>query len=260
MSSQARSLILSASTAAIFIVALLHCAEVQAAPFASNRSWSIGIERAAGVDHTRIELNPSAGGTNSSLLATDTSTTTTSFLGNCSGFQPMYKFSPIPIPTPLECMPRLSVDRFLGPGISIGAGFSFQHSGNSKRQAVVSMDHASESTYLLAPRLGIAIQVRSWFHIWPRIGASYVRLNGNRSSQTAGWDLSSDSTYSNEALYLTVEYPMVFTAFEHVAVTAGPTFDWLVLGPNRTVKGDSVDSDAVHCRSFGFHSGIAVWF
>jgi hypothetical protein len=156
-------------------------------------------------------------------------------------------------------MPRFSLDRFLAVGISIGVGLSYQRRTNSERTTSNAVSKDDTSFYLLAPRIGIAIPIRSWFQIWPRVGASYVHLKGDHIIATGGW-YPTEWNHTDDVLYLGADTWMVASPFEHLAITAGPTFDRLVIGPTRSVKGLTVDAADVHSYSFGFHSGIAVWF
>jgi hypothetical protein len=150
--------------------------------------------------------------------------------------------------------PRLAVDAFVAPGLSVGAAVSVFHlSLSSTPTGGMSFDQ-SVTGFVLAPRVGYAVRVSPAFSIWPRVGVSFIYASTDSSSQGVN-----QGTSTTSMLAATFEAPLAFTVASRVVILFGPTFDLGLTGSNKNepVGGPSTTTDTKDTE-FGIQAGLLV--
>lgn len=201
-------------------------ADAQDLPFGERGSLVLSAERLAGFVHS--SQNTSAGG-----MEFDESVDVFYLLGNPAAVVTGYAW------------PRLALDGFIAPRVSLGAAATF---------VLISPENGSATVMMLAPRVGYAAQIGNRLAFWPRLGFTYARV-----SNDTGGPASVEVTQSLFAL--TLEAPLVFVLASHATLNLGPTLD-LGLGGSRTVSGlggGGGDDDQTFTE-FGLQGGISVYF
>jgi hypothetical protein len=150
--------------------------------------------------------------------------------------------------------PRLAVDAFVIPGLSVGAAVSVFHlSLSSTPMGGTSLDQ-SITGLVLAPRIGYAIRISSAFAVWPRAGLSFIYA----SSDTTAMGMS-QGTSSSSVFAATVEVPFGFTVAPRIVIVFGPTLDVGLTGSNKNnpAGGTSTTTD-VKDTEVGVQAGLLV--
>lgn len=231
-----KTLLLVCGLSSAFLVAGV----VGAEPFASHGTVAIGAERMFGVEH--VSETRSQDG----LDQTD-STTSISLLGHVGAVT-----NPL---NPSTALPRLSVDVFLGPGVSLGGGILYEHMGQGDQS------DRSVNFLLFAPRLGFGARLSDNFAIWPRFGVTYLHLWSSSTAtafDTQGNATTIESRYTMDYTLLALEAMCVFTPVEHVGFSFGPTLDYR-LGISQTTDGTDVPRPNTSMYAVGLHAGLLVW-
>jgi hypothetical protein len=133
--------------------------------------------------------------------------------------------------------PRIGVDVFLAPSISLGIAASYFN---------VSPSNGSISGFQLAPRFGYAANVNPKLAIWPRGGITYERVYT---------DAGLGSTGTQSFLALTLEVPFAILVVPRAAILIGPTLD-VGLAGSASVGGVSTDQKFT---DFGVQAGLLLF-
>ncbi len=133
--------------------------------------------------------------------------------------------------------PRIGVDVFVAPSVSLGAAASFFN---------VSPSSGSFSGFQLAPRVGYAVKSGPRLAIWPRGGITYERASTDAGGGTTG---------TQSFLALTVEAPFVILTVPRAAILVGPTLD-LGLAGSASAGGVSTDQKFT---DFGIQAGLLLF-
>jgi len=192
--------------ASMFITALLlsraaAAQDAAAAPrlFGGKGGIVISAERLFGFDHS--STTTTTNGVDSTANATNIS-----FFGN-----------PLTGLTSPYGMPRIALDGFIANGFSIGGSLAYFSSSLSTEGSTTSTDL---SGFLVAPRAGFAAMLGAAAAVWPRLGVSYVSLDGGNTTSSQ--------------LALTAEAPFAFIVGQHLLLMIGPTFDLGLTGTRET--------------------------
>jgi hypothetical protein len=132
--------------------------------------------------------------------------------------------------------PRIGVDVFVAPSVSLGAAASFFN---------ISPSSGSFSGFQLAPRVGYAVKAGPRLAIWPRGGITYERASTDAGGTTA----------TQSFLALTVEAPFVILVVPRAAIVVGPTLD-LGLAGSASAGGVSTDQKFT---DIGIQAGLLLF-
>ncbi|HEY4185771.1 MAG TPA: hypothetical protein VGP07_11930 [Polyangia bacterium] len=133
--------------------------------------------------------------------------------------------------------PRIAVDVFVSPSVSLGAAASVFN---------ISPTGGSLSGYQFAPRVGYAGNVSPRVAIWPRGGITYEHASTN----SGGGNVATQSF-----LALTIEAPLVILVVPRAALLIGPTLD---LGLTGTVSSGGLSADQKF-TDFGVQAGLLLF-
>jgi len=178
------------------VVALATAAQAQSAPkieepsLVSSHPWVLSVERLLGVEYDHESA------TESGMSVATNSTTTLGFF-----------------------IPRVAVDRVVGPGISVGIAASAGHQWQTATPTGQSATSGTTSEVLLVPRVGYALDVAPSVVVWLRGGLTFDYFHVTSDNGALG------GATSNYDLAATVEVPVVLAVFPRVAITVGPTLD-----------------------------------
>jgi hypothetical protein len=126
--------------------------------------------------------------------------------------------------------PRLAVDAFVIPGLSVGAAVGVFHVGQSQTPAGGGAGNDISFTgVVFDPRIGYLGRISPAAAIWPRVGLSLVYASDSTSFQGM-----SQGSSSSTLLAATLEVPFAFTVVPRVVILFGPTLDYVVYGKNTT--------------------------
>jgi hypothetical protein len=221
----------------------------------------IGAERLAGVfvDQADVETTNTAFGT-TITAEVSASTTTVSVFGNSPGG-----------PT---SVPRLALDFFVIQGLSLGGSFIYltrsgdvESTTDDGSQSVTSEDElATQSLFVLAPRIGYAVAFDETFAFWPRVGISYsadVTEDEDEVDDGLGGTIIVTDTTTLKATQLTLEALLVVSPFEGFALAGGPFYD-VGLGGSFEREIDApgavnIEGD-YRATAFGFTVGMLAYF
>lgn len=224
------------------VVTTLCAGSALAEPFAAHGTFAVGVERVFGIDYTH-ETTTAPGSTQESKR----STTSIAFLGS--------------MPTTMSLLPRLNFDVFLGPGVSLGGGLMYQHSGvgNTPAGSATTRD-SSGSYFLFAPRVGFGIPLNDTFAIWPRLGISYYYAKAESTTTDPTTGVQTTDKATTGSWYTTLDALLMISPVQHVAFNVGPSLDILIGGPTETRNGVGTLADDTSQYSIGLRTGLTVWF
>jgi len=180
------------------------------AGFADKGHFALSAERLFGYVH--VSQDQSNGG-----ISTSTTINSISVLGGpVNGIASIYTY------------PRVGVDGFIAPSISLGGSLTYFHlsttpSGSSNSETV--------SGFLVAPRIGFAARLAPAVWLWPRAGITYVYVSSNLGG--------GGSSATTNLFAATVEVPVVLALAPQAIAMIGPTLD-LGLSGSSKVSNDQV--------------------
>lgn len=157
-------------------------------------------------------------------------------------------------------VPRVGVDYFVAPGVSLGGSLSYARIGVGYKEEPTggpSTDYDSTlNLWSVSPRVGYAHMFSSGVGIWPRAGVTYIRTSTSYNED--------DSESSGSALALTVEAPLLLAPAPNVAITLGPTIDFglSTSSEEKDENGMVIDSNGTDNppHEFGVQAGLTVFF
>lgn len=128
---------------------------------------------------------------------------------------------------------RLAFDVFVMDGLSLGGALGYSSDA----------DGATQSEFLVAPRLGYALMFSELVGVWPRAGVTYQdqKLANAKVALLAG----------------TVEAELVLVPTANVVITLGPSYDFGLVGKYNPDPGAKTD---LAQDEFGFSAGLGVFF
>jgi hypothetical protein len=156
--------------------------------------------------------------------------------------------SPIGSATSVFTFPRVGLDGFIAPSISLGGSLTYFHVSESGNGSV------TLSGFLIAPRLGFAGRLAPTVWIWPRAGITYI----NFSTDSGGATSQSASLFA-----VTAEVPVVVALGPQALLTIGPTLDFGVSGSrklNEAPIGVGNASTDIKETDFGLQVSLLLYF
>jgi hypothetical protein len=205
-------------------VTLAVSAPAEAPTFGRRGQVVVATERLFGYAHTSATTSDGGIG-GSSSTTTDTFALVTNPLSGVSAYS----------------APRLAVDWFVADRISLGGSVGIFGASQSREG---SSSSATVRGVLLAPRVGLSALIAPNAAIWGRAGFTALSI----------WD---DSTSAN-AFAVSIDAPLVFTIFSHVAILMIPNVDFGISGSTQVSGGASGDRTVDRkITEFGLQFGLA---
>jgi hypothetical protein len=142
--------------------------------------------------------------------------------------------------------PRLALDGFVGPGVSLGGALSFFHSSSSPQ---------TSTGFVLAPRVGFVARLAPTVSLWPRGGITFITTSTDTKVGTMAI-----TSASGNLLAFTIEAPLAFNLSRWAAVLVGPTIDVGLSGSNKTTPalGGATTTTDNKVTEFGLQAGLAL--
>jgi hypothetical protein len=203
----------------VFAAWALTSGHVCAEQLGDHGTFSIGIDRLFGYVNERRSYRE---GTPPVTVPRTDSDSQFSFLGRASS---------------ISSMPRLSFDALLGPGISVGGSFMYEHDSDT----TLGYPEKLLGFWLISPRIGYAHIFAHRVGIWPRVGITYAH--------------TSESARSNYMLSFTTDLNLLVTPLPNIGFTVGPTLDYM-LSENYVMAERSNFKE----YAIGVQAGFLVWF
>lgn len=239
------------SIALAFTLALmLQVDRARADGFADAGSVQLGVDRVMGVFFQRQSQKTDAMGVSSESTNKYTTVGVLAMNGETAA-----------------SVPRLALDYFLAPNISVGGSFVYvtQSASNvfssDNNPDDTESDLGSRSIFALHPRAGYALGLSDSWGIWPRAGLLFANQS-LVTPETVNPDGSvTETTDSAATLSLTLDGMFYATPVEHFIVMGGPFLDLGVWGSgSRETEGSpSQDFDA-GLTAFGLSFALGAYF
>jgi hypothetical protein len=182
--------------------------------------------------------------------------------------------------TNLFAMPRLSVDGFVGPNVTIGGSVGFISVSGSANASVMSTgvppttgtstgrDFPDSTAILFSPRLGAVAMLGERAAFWLRGGITYFHSTTETKSTivtTGGRSTTSTTTVTTDGTALTLDPVVVLLPADHVGLTLGPVLDIGLGGSSETTQSPAVTTAGspaldVKTSNYGAAAGLLVFF
>jgi hypothetical protein len=216
----------------------------------SQKIW-IGVERITGIFLESVTTSYEPPGTTGTTQTDTMSFTTVAILGNTAATA--------------SSLPRLALDYFISPNISVGGSFVFTTASLSSDSETdingavneTESDIGSSSAFVLAPRVGYALGLSDSFGLWARGGITLVRTG---TSVVTLQDMGETQTADTSSLLfdLTLEPMFFFRVNKHFLLEGGPFLDFGLFGNRNTTSGPMEDDRSARLTSYGLTFGLAV--
>jgi hypothetical protein len=185
-------------------------------------------------------------------------------------------------------IPRLAIDAFVGPQVTLGGSAGFLSRGGSTKTSTVTTSGSSTSrstssnddlpdvsAFVVSPRLGVVIALGPKAALWLRGGVTYY--SASVESTTVSPPLSSGDptittkrTAETSGTAATFDAQLVLMPIDHVGITIGPVFDIGLGGSTKTTttttSSDSTASQTINREgdltesNYGAAAGILAFF
>lgn len=170
---------------------------------------------------------------------------------------------------PRFAVPRLALDGFVGRRFSVGGAFGYARRSSEAKFALANGNGSTtfttpakttESTLVLAARVGYLAPLSRAVSIWPRVGFTYLRTF--RDAPPADFFPSSSTSERFGFYALTLEAPIVVRIVDHIVATAGPTLDLSLKGATETriEQGPPLPNRPAREIDVGVSLGLAGYF
>lgn len=150
--------------------------------------------------------------------------------------------------------PRLSLDYFVMEGLSVGGSATYAFSSGKRTTKAGSVETSADlpesSGFLLAPRVGYAIQFDETFALWPRGGLSLFFGSTTTSEVVGGQVQRQDASVTY--VDLTVEAPLTISPSDNVAFLVGPYLDLPLHG--------KIEDTSAKAWGFGLTAGFVGYY
>jgi len=196
----------------------------------------IGGERMFGYGHTRQD-ETSDGSTRTTTL------NTVSFLGAA------LSTSSLSSSLSAYTFPRVGVDAFVAPSISLGGSVTYFRVSSSAG----GIDE-TQSGVLVAPRAGFAVRLAPAIWLWPRAGITYVHVWTDFGGSIQ------PSSGSASLFAATVEVPVVLALAPHALALIGPTVDVGLSGSSKVTDGGSTFNYDLKETDIGLQASFMFYF
>ncbi|HQP34393.1 MAG TPA: hypothetical protein PLI95_04425 [Polyangiaceae bacterium] len=164
-------------------------------------------------------------------------------------------------PASVYQVPRLAFDYGLGNGLTVGGNLGYiSQSGSSqmkKPSEGEEVDLPKTSGFLIAPRVGYALELAEGIYIWPRAGITYY---STKTTIEAGAAKNEDTL---SGFGLNVEGMLLWSPVPHFGLTIGPVFDYTLSGKAKSKQTGAVTAESekdMTEMNIGLASGIVGWF
>lgn len=199
---------------------------------------AISAERLFGFSYVSASLTPE-GGTELKQTAT-----------NLSLFS-----NPLAATTSSYSFPRVAVDVFVVPGLTLGTSLAVFYSSRSTpamAMGIVASDYTNKGLSF-TPRVGYAARVSPALALWPRAGMTFLFLSADFSSGT------SRGSSSANVIAATFEVPLVISLAPRAALLIGPTVDLSISGKNTISNPNSPETTIkIKNTEFGIQAGLLL--
>lgn len=204
---------------------------------------TFGVDRVMGLAFDRAKIEGETGG--SSYTITDKSTTV-ALLGMTGA-------------TSTGMVPRLALDFFVVESISVGGSLVYvSQTGETEQESAgttTTSDNPTISTFVIAPRVGYAMQFDETFSIWPRAGITYFNQKTETTGATGG-----DTTETYSGLDLTLEGMLGISPISNFAILVGPYLDLGLSGTAKQESGGTSQEADLKATSYGLAVSILGYY
>ncbi len=210
----------------------------QAPTVGDVRHWAISLERGFGFDY--VTETQSMNGVTQRM----NSATTFSLIND-----------PVSDETTAFSFPRLGIDAFVAPSLSVGASLGvFVASETFSSPGLTDADQSLKGA-LVAPRVGYVARLSPGIALWARAGLSLIYISSN---DTSGGTTTGSGSFT--LIAATLEAPFVLTVAPRIAFTFGPTLDYAFSGSSKTdatpgYTGSTLDDRALE---IGAQAGLVL--
>ena len=151
--------------------------------------------------------------------------------------------------------PRLAVDAFVSPGLSVGWAVGVVYTKESVSQGATTGADLKFTGFAIDPRLGYLARISPAVAVWPRAGVSFLYLSLGTSAPG-----SSGASSSQRLLAATLEVPFAFTVAPRVVFLLGPTLDVSFYGKETTTPagGGAGTTTDLKALEVGAHAGLML--
>jgi len=154
----------------------------------------------------------------------------------------------------LYTIPRVGLDYFIIPGLSLGGSLTLIHVSTSfTDERGLTTNNGSTTGWLFAPRVGYAYMFGDVVGIWPRGGLSYAHDSEDPNDPTLVGS-------GGHVFAFDLDVPLLIAPVKNFAITVGPTFDITFggsHGPDPYPRGDPIRPDHdIALTMFGLSAGV----
>jgi hypothetical protein len=167
----------------------------------------------------------------------------------------------------VAALPRLSLDYFVAPQISVGGSFIYVTSSSdrvftSENNATdTESDLGSRSVFALHPRGGYAVAFNDSWGVWPRAGLLFAKQSLVTPDAVNADGSVTETTVSTATLALTLDGMFYVTPVEHFIVMGGPFLDFGLWGSgSRETEGSPNQDFDAGLTAFGLSFALGGYF
>ena len=177
-------------------------------------------------------------------------------------------------------MPRLSIDGFVAPNVTLGGSVGFISISGSAKASVKSTgspgtssssdrDFPDTTAFIVSPRIGGVVMAGERVAFWLRGGITYFHSSSeSTTTQPSGINgmTSVTTTTTSDGTALTIDPQIVILPADHVGLTIGPAIDVGLGGSTETKTTPAPTSLASppaadsKISSYGAAAGLLVFF
>ncbi len=252
--------------ASVIVSVCLGSGAAAAQEFGAPGQVVLGAERLTGVYSDHLKSTTTLTDIDGNPTGTEVETSTDSTSISLLGVPTVIGDSPMNLPS---STPRLALDVFVAPGLSIGGSFVYmRRTGSQDRKYTPSTagtnrneDLPTGSTLLFSPRIGYAALVTPGFAIWPRAGITYTNYRMTEE-ETDSDGIQTTYKASLDFTTASLEVMAAAIAVPHFAFLFGPFLDLPLGGSTKATIDGTSQRDAPKLRywSVGLSVGVAGYF
>jgi hypothetical protein len=158
-------------------------------------------------------------------------------------------------------IPRVGFDGIFDNGLTLGGSLSYIVSSGEATStdgfnSSSKTELATQSLFLLAPRIGVLIPASPQVGIWLRGGVTRLNVSSERPATSESSGSDSSTTYWD----LTLEPQLVISPVPHVGITFGAALDIGVSGTIDAPANTTVTEPELSASSYGVTAGLAAIF
>ena len=233
----------------MFMVCSLMGVSASAQQLADNGTFAIGVDRMFGYVSDVQSYDQS--------ITTTTPATSYHYERTVNNFSLLGRI----IGAEVLQVPRLSIDAFLGPGITVGGSIMYDHySTGSSTNGQDSQSKTSTGAWLFSPRIGFAHMFTPNFGLWPRAGVMYVHVSSDNDTTNPTTGAVTTTNTTSGSLYFDLDVNLILAPVPHFAFTLGPTYDLLLSTSQSYTPAQTTTESNQHEHALGVQAGIFAWF